>query len=272
MLNDLRTARTEISMESVAGGNPDKVAEQLPTFLDKAAQYLSKTSVLQTLGDFFAIKNLGWLALNIGRRPYSELRGIQVITPAGFKGSLAEYGATLVKAAEAVGDLEADVLAPYGKWVSERIADPASLRSLTNTLKIPGLHPAKTDALQKSLDSYFPDKHDGQAPIYGDVFKRQADWTDLNNQVKKLNTLYSTGKFEAVQKKVAELSQLLDVLAKRIGEESKDFTLSSVTTEQLSKVTLQVAEDIEFYGVLRHRVEEFLQVVGQNVEVVKTQV
>ena len=61
MLNQLRHARDLISMEAVSGGTAeDKAAEKLPTFLDKASQFLTKT-VFQTLGDFFSIKKLGWL-------------------------------------------------------------------------------------------------------------------------------------------------------------------------------------------------------------------
>lgn len=272
MLNELRHARDVISMEAVAGGTAtDKAAERLPSFLDKASEFLSKT-VFAKIGDFLSIKNLGWLALNAQRKPFSEMRGIPVVVPQGFKGSLVEYGSVLIKAVEATEDLESEVLSPFGSWVGQRIADPASLKNLTNTLRIPGLQPLKVDALQKQLDRFFPTKTDVKVPIYGDIFKRQADWGDLNNQIKKLNTLYTNGKFEKVQAKVSELSQLMEVLSQRIVENKTEYELSSVTTEQLSKITFDVAEQIEFYGVLRHRVEEFLNTVTDNVDLVKANV
>ncbi len=35
---------------------------------------------------------------------------------------------------------------------------------------------------------------------------------------------------------------------------------------------MQVAEQVEFYGVLRHRVDEFLRTVELNVDIVKSHV
>lgn len=272
MLDQLRHARDVISMEAIAGGNAsDKAAERLPSFLDKAVEFLSH-SVFNPIGDFFRTKDLSWLALNAPRKPFSEMRSLPVCVPQGFKGSLAEYGVALVKAVEEFQDLEKDVLSPFGSWISQRLADPQSLKSLTNTLKIPGLQAPKLEATQKQLDHYFPDKVDAKEIVYGEIIRRQADWSELYNTVKKLNTLYTNGKFEAVQRKVPELSNLLGVLSNRMGEFKQEYQFSSVTTEQLSKVTYSVAEQIEFYGVIRHRVEEFLKIVNDNVELVKKHV
>ena len=271
MLNQLRHARDIISMEAVAGGNAAAAAvSRLPSFFDKASEFLTKT-VLQSLGDFFSVKNLGWLALNASRANYSELRGLQVVAPPGFKGTLAEYGNTLIKGAEEMDDLYKDVLEPFNAWLGQRVADPESLKNLTNTLRIPGLTQPKIEGIQKQLDRYFPDKAEDKPAVYGELFKRQADWVDLNNQVKKLNTLYANGNFERVQKKIPELSELLRLLSARMAEDksAEVYQFSSVTIDKLSQVIFDVAEHVEFYGVLRHRVDEFVRIVDQNVELVK---
>lgn len=271
MLNELRQARDEISMEALSNEAADQVAAKIPSFLDKAAEFLSK-SVLQKIGDFFGSKDLGWIAVNAARRPYSEVRGIQLDAPQGFKGSLVEYGHDLVKAVEATEDLEKDVLAPYGTWVAQRVEDPASLRSVTNTLKIPGLQYPKVESLQKNLDGYFPDKASTDGYVYGDLIRRQGDWAELNNIVKKLNTLYANGKFEKLQKKLPDVSDMVGLLAKRLNEGEGDIQFSPITVEQLSKVTIQVAEHVEFAGVLRHRVDEYIKAIGNNAELVKSKI
>ncbi len=271
MLNELRQARDEISMEVIAtDAAPTGIAAKLAGLLDQASDYLNKT-VLQKLGDIFTTKDLAWVALNINRRAYSDMRGMAMVAPQGFKGTLVDYGAALIKAAEEVDDLEKQVLAPFAVWLSNALSDPASVRSLTNTLKIPGLQHLNYDAQQKRLDTFFPDKANLNQPIYGDLFKRQGDWNDLNQQIKKLNTIYSNGKFEQVQKKIPDVSQLLGTLVQRLNEENSEFQFSSIQTDALSKVTYQIAEQIEFYGVLRHRVDEFVRTIGQNVELVREQ-
>lgn len=272
MLNELKQTQQTISMEAAAS-DPEalrQTAFRLPAFLDQASEFLSKT-ILRMLGDYLGLKNLGWLALQAQRRPYSEMRGFPAAAPQGFKGSLVEYGKALVISVDELDDLCKDVLDPFGAWVSARIADPESLKSLTNTLKIPGLQPPKLEAAQKRLDRFFPDKTNEKQPVYGELFQRQGDWADLNNIVKKLNTYYANGKYEKVQQKLPELSELMRVLSARISEDktSEVFQFSQVTIEQLSKVTVQVAELVEFYGVLRHRTDEFIKCVADNVDLVK---
>lgn len=269
MLNTLRHARDVISLEAVSGETAaDQAAARLPQFLVKASDFL-KQNIFNPIGNLFAVKDLAWLAMNAQRRPYSEMRGLDMRAPQGFRGSLAEYGRQLEKAVLELDDLQKDVLDPFGTWISQRISDPDSLKTLTNTLRIPGLEAPKLDALKKALDRFFPDKIDARDPIYGELFKRQGDWAEINASIKKLNTIYQNGKYEKVGQKVSELSDLMDVLARRLAEEKKDFAISSVTTEQLAKVTYEIASMIEYYGVVRHRVEEYLKVVADNVSLAK---
>jgi hypothetical protein len=270
MLKEIQEIRDAISMEATAPDTVQQAAARLPVLLDKASEYLSK-ALTQLLGDFAGIKNISWMALNAQRRPYSELRSLRIVAPEGFQGTFVEYGEFLIKTVETMEDLAQDVLEPFASWISQRIDDPDTLKSLTNTLKIPGLRTPKVESLQKSLDAFFPDGYAPNSYVYGQLFKRQSDWLEINDYVKKLNTLYANGKYEKVQKQLPDLTQLLTVLGARISEKKdvETFQVSSITLEQLSKVTFEIAELVEFFGVLRHRVDEYLQVVEANVELVK---
>ena len=64
---------------------------------------------------------------------------------------------------------------------------------------------------------------------------------------------------------------LLRLLSARMAEDksAEVYQFSSVTIDKLSQVIFDVAEHVEFYGVLRHRVDEFVRIVDQNVELVK---
>ncbi|QVD49393.1 hypothetical protein LUCX_323 [Xanthomonas phage vB_XciM_LucasX] len=268
MLNNLRDASETISMEAAGGTAMDKAAERIPAFLSSASEFLAK-NIFAPIASVFGAKDLGWLALRIQHKPFSELRGTQLVAPQGFKGTLAEYGQALVAMVESISDLEKDVLVPYATWLAQRIAEPESLKSISGSLRIPGLDAPKLDSLKKRLDTFFPDKVDERDPIYSELFRRQADWNELNQLSKKLQTLYADGRYEKVQKKVPEIVDLLDVLSVRVSEHKEEFQFSSVAMEQLSKVTFQIAELVEFYGVVRHRVDEYLKTINQNVEIVK---
>ena len=272
MLNEMKEIRGVISMEAAVPDTAQQAAARLPSMLDTASEYLNK-ALTQFLGNFAGIKSLGWMSLNAQRRPYSELRGLQVTAPDGFEGTFVEYGQFLVKTVEAMEDLSQDVLEPFASWIAQRIEDPESLKALTNSLRIPGLRTPKVEELQKRLDQFFP-LNAPRSYVYGDLFKRQGDWTDINNNIKKLNTLYANGKYEKVQKAMPELSHLLTVLAARIAEQKDvaSFQVSSITTEQLSKVTFEIAQHVEFYGILRHRVDEYIRTISDNVDLVKEKI
>lgn len=264
MLHDLRENAMSISMEAASGLEAaDKAAERIPTFLESAAEYLNR-NVFQPLSNAFATKDLNWVANELQRKNYSEMRAIKISAPENFKGSLLDYGNALLAASEDMDALHDKVLVPLDSWVNGRLGDPNSLKSLTNTLKVPGLHDMPIDALNKRLDRFFPDKADTRVPIYGEVIARQSDWKGIADTVRKINTVYANGNYEKVCKKQAELTYSLRLLAKRIGEAPEEYKLSSVTTEQLSKVVIGVAEQIEFYGVLRSRVDQYLRSISDN--------
>lgn len=264
MLHDLRENAMSISMEAASGLEAaDKAAERIPTFLESAAEYLNR-NVFQPLSNAFATKDLNWVANELQRKNYSEMRAIKISAPENFKGSLLDYGTALLAASEDMDALHDKVLVPLDSWVNGRLGDPNSLKSLTNTLKVPGLHDMPIDALNKRLDRFFPDKADTRVPIYGEVIARQSDWKGIADTVRKINTVYANGNYEKVCKKQAELTYSLRLLAKRIGEAPEEYKLSSVTTEQLSKVVIGVAEQIEFYGVLRSRVDQYLRSISDN--------
>lgn len=267
MLHDLRETATSISMEAASGLEAaDRAAERIPTFLESAAEYLNR-NVFQPLSNAFATRDLNWVANELQRKQYSEMRPIKISAPEKFSGTFVDYGNILLAASEDMDALHDKVLVPLDAWVNGRLGDPNSLKSLTNTLKVPGLTDLHVDALNKRLDKFFPDKstiNGSRAPIYGEVIVRQADWKTIADIVRKLNTVYANGNYEKVCKKQTELTYSLRLLAKRIGEAPEEYKLSSVTTEQLSKVVIGVAEQIEFYGVLRSRVDEYLRAISDN--------
>lgn len=267
MLHDLRETATSISMEAASGLEAaDRAAERIPTFLESAAEYLNR-NVFQPLSNAFATRDLNWVANELQRKQYSEMRPIKISAPEKFSGTFVDYGNVLLAASEDMDALHDKVLVPLDSWVNGRLGDPNSLKSLTNTLKVPGLQDLHVDTLNKRLDKFFPDKstvNGSRAPIYGEVIVRQADWKTIADIVRKLNTVYANGNYEKVCKKQSELTYSLRLLAKRIGEAPEEYKLSSVTTEQLSKVVIGVAEQIEFYGVLRSRVDEYLRAISDN--------
>lgn len=271
MLKNLSLQSDFISMESAAGdAGLQKATGRLPDYLSKVSRFLNE-SIIMPITAFASGKDLGWLALNANRYSYPDWRSFRMEAPHGFKGSLAEYGKDLVAATELMHKLESEVLAPYMTFVSERLSDPSSMKSLSTTIKVPGMHDVDYARVAKKLETYFPDKKVSEEPIYSEVIRRQADWVDINNAVQRLSALYGDGHYEAVIKRTRELGDLVNVLADRLTNDKEEFVASPVIVNALSKLTLAVAQQVEFYGILRGRVSEYQESVEASLKQVRTQ-
>jgi len=271
MLKNLSLQSDFVSMESSAGdAGLQKATGRLPDYLVKVSHFLNE-NIVKPITAFAAGKDLGWLALNANRYSYPEWRSFRMEAPHGFQGSLAEYGKDLVTATTLMQKLESDVLAPYMTFVAERLSDPTSMKSLSTTIKVPGMHDVDYARVAKKLESYFPDKKVSEEPVYSDVIRRQADWIDINNSVQHLAAMYNDGHYEAVVKRTRELGELVNVLADRLTHNKEEFIASPVIVNALSKLTLAVAQQVEFYGVLRSRVSEYQESIEASLKQVRNQ-
>lgn len=265
MHKELEYMHSVISLESQSDATVASAAERIPGFLDKITEFFTQ-NVAQPIGTLFSRKDVVWMADNASRRPFNEMRGYRVYVPVGFKGSLADYGQLLLEAAGKMDRILDEVLVPYGRWVAEKVSNPKSLSNLTNTLQIPGLKDLDIRPLEVRLDAFFPDRNRHTTAIYGEVFARQQDWERCSSALRKLEDLYKNGRYDRTRAKVRELSELLEKLAVVIRENRIEYQVSSVTIKQLSDITFEIAKMVEFYGILRHRVDEYARSMQDTVD------
>lgn len=260
MLHELRRQRDIISLEAVSGeGALGTAASRLPSFFTSAKSFFSK-HLGEPITDFFAKKDLTFFARKIQKTPYADLRPIQVSVPAGLKVDYLTYITTLLNSTTAIRSLKFDILVPYAAWLSNKLGNPSSLASNSNTLNIQGYKPHDIEELEKLINDCFvaPQAVQTATMAYGTALKRNTDWTLIAEQMALLEQEFDEKGHKEIVKFVDHTSELLHKLIARIEEDKKkeEYKLSPTTMKAMSETTYAIACEIEFYGLLRHRVKE----------------
>ena len=132
----------------------------------------------------------------------------------------------------------------YSKWAAER-----------NTLK-------------NTLASLYTGKNANDAVRYGNVIKRQADWTEINEKLAELTKRINSIDAKEVKKKVDTLSNHLMLLKENIEKgviknPNKDFNKS------IAQGALEIAEEVEFYALLRYQYDIIITCITRTVEQIR---
>jgi hypothetical protein len=259
MLDELRRQSDTISLEAAAGADSLNTAkEKLAGFFSDVKGFLSK-HLLEPVKNLFADNGIGPFAKRMQKTTYAEIRPIAVVVPAGLSSDLVTYAQALVKSAEATKDLVNDVVGPFQSWVRSKLGNPSSLASLTSSLNISGLRPHKVEELEKLLQSCFHGGN-GTQPVnvpYGQAIKRNQDWYALNDAISRISAAYNDKTHGEIVRQVQDLMEDINTLMTRLKEDPATYAVSGITVQLLSQTTHMVAREVEFYGLLRHRITEF---------------
>lgn len=262
MLDNLRYKRDVIALESISGAAAlESAVNRLPDFFATVrtayAEYLSKP-----LSALLVKRDLAWISDRVTKRSYTDLRPLECFTPPGLKVDYLTYAHALNEGAKAMKKLKTDVLAPYNAWLGTKLGNPQSLTSLTTNLGITDYTPHNTEKLEKAIQACFhtTGRHEVTAP-YGDVVKRNADWNELGKVVDQLDTAFNEVSHQEIIDLVNRTTAQMDRLMQRMAEDPDSYKLSPATLQALAAVSYDIGRELEFYGLLRHRIGEFSKAV-----------
>lgn len=269
MLHELRRASDVISLEAQQG-DLSKATGRLPDFFTglKTAfnEYLAKP-----LSTFFSRHDINWFSREVQKAQYVGLREVEVVTPPGLKVDFLTYAEKLIAGTKAMLTLKQDVLVPFNSWLGAKLGNPSALNALTGNLNIAGLKPHDVEKLHADILACFQDH--GKLEVlstYGNVIKRNGDWNALSKHVADLLNAFSDAHHKEIVALVNQATNLMDQLQRRIEEEPETYKLSPTTLQGLANTAYILGQQVEFYGLLRHRVDEFGHALDQNVNKLET--
>lgn len=264
MLDQLKLASEEISLEAISGGaSVAQALSRLPLYLDNAKQFYVK-NIGEPVKTLFAKKDLVWFAQKVQPVSYVDLREVEVFVPAGLKTDLLSYSDVLLEAASYTNTFRLEVLDPFTKWLAGKLAEPSSLNSLRPALEIEGFEKRDLDKITKKLTACFDEKAANGVAPYGKAVKRNADWTKIVANAVELQARFLKDDHMLVLQQMNKTTDLLDTLLNRIQQEPETYQVSGPVVSSIAKVAYAVAKEIEFYGIVRFRTEEFSHALNET--------
>lgn len=264
MLDQLLQQSEEISLEAISGGaSVAQALARLPQFLDNAKTFYAKnfSDPIKTL---FSKKDLAGFAQKVQPVSYVDLREVEIFVPSGLKTDLLSYSEVLLECAKYSETFRLEVLDPFAKWLSGKLAEPASLNSLRPALEIEGYTKRDLDKITKQLVGCFDEKSADGVAKYGKAIKRNADWTQLVKNSLELQGHFLKDDHSLIIQQVGKTTDLLDTLLTRIQQEPETYQVSGPVISSIAKTAYAVAREIEFYGIVRFRVEEYSHALNES--------
>lgn len=245
-----------ISLESDSGTNAVvRAVKRLPDYFECAKSAMSK-SVLTPIQQLFQSSDNDWYKKKLSTLSYIELQTIEVACPMGFKGDYVKYTKDLLTAVEMAGAVLSKNLIPYSEWLEGKLGDPSTLASLT-TAKVQGLETLKVEDQIKHLQTFFvPDGRENATTQYQHLVRRNADWMEISERMRKIETIMSESYHKAMMEGTQRLTNNLDQLLHRIETDPTAYKLSNATVKTLAEITFESARAVEFYALIRFKVRE----------------
>lgn len=255
MKNSMSLQLQMISLEATSGESALKSAiARLPQYFATVKSFFSD-HIGVPLTSIFTRKDLTWFAQKAAKLNYAQIRTLPVPVPPGLKVDYVKYTQALVNAASHAVHVRTAVLAPFIQWLADNLANPANLAS-----KAPAtaLDTAASRKLQQHASKLMESCFDGLRPVATQplekVIHRMADWSMVTDGALQLQATFAKDDHVQIAAEVRRCSDLIDQLILRIKEDPATYHTSGQTIAALTKAAYNVAQEVEFYGLVRYQV------------------
>lgn len=264
-MEQLQTESGIVAIEAFAGTESlGKAVARLPAIFGSAKAFYAK--YLGNLGAFyFKTKELRDISSKLEQVSYVDIRNIDVLVPEGMVVDLPQYVQTLNQAGATAQKLESDVLKPFETWLAQMLGDPENLRNLTQNLKIPAMRLHDTKAAEKQIQACFA--HTGRREglvKYSQAFRRNSDVGVVAEELEQLEANFGMDGQKRIVQYTDRITMMMGELITLINGNPEKASPAAV--RNLSDITFQVARELEHYGLLRYRITELSNSMGETMK------
>lgn len=196
---------------------------------------------------------------------YIDLTGVASYVPEGLEVTYDEYLVELDKSVERIEGLVSNVLNPFSAFLAGLVTNKeAQLSTFSFNATNKGVEKER-EALLKDLGECFGKGRTQTNVTYGDVVKRNQDWESVLTR-----TIVLTGRVNhidrrVIQKKIAECSQLLETIYKKL-QRGEFENVTPEVVQNFADGAYQVARELEFYSTTVYRVHAYTHSVKRTIE------
>lgn len=267
MLDDLKYRRDVITLESKSGAEAlQHAVGRLPDFFISVRAAFSAYLANPTIQLFvpaaaYSLKKFS------DDKSYADLRKLEAYVPPGLSVDYLTYTEVLKDGAKQMQAIRQDVLLPFSSWLAHKLGNPSSLAAITVNLKVDGFHLHSVEKIEQRIQSCFnPHVKQESLTTYGNVVRRNADWVTLQKDMELLNTAFSDDYHRGVVDLVNRCTSQIDTLMRRMQEEPDVYKISPPAVAALANMCYQIARELEFYGILRNRIQELSHAINTTAQ------
>lgn len=264
MLKEIEETSSLIALEAHVGNESFQSAlSRLPGFLTQLRGFLTGK-----IGDPLATNFLGMRPVPfiraIGKTTYTDFKHVNVFVPQGLKVPYLVHQKVLQSACDHCVTIESNTIDPLVKWLGERIGNPSSFASISSALRPPS---GAVEKIELAYHENFVTNGQKQSEVnYMKAIARQADWNEIMDGIDTMERQLTADLHKRFLEKMSRLDDLLATLVRRIEENPDIYKFSSPALADLATHSYAAARELEFYGLMKYRLESYTVAVRDTVK------
>lgn len=201
----------------------------------------------------------------VSRVGFVNATGKDVIVPEGFIGQWLPYSASLKEQMNKASKVEFMVRA-LNDTLGRLLNDPDQLKSLSGVGHTGPSSLGLDEGMRAIASTYFDGKSNHINRSFGSVIERAADIPAVHNNI---NDATAMDKAHPAKKALVAVERTMQLADSLIPYVSGETGVSKAVMQELIDLTLQIAREMEAYGVLMFRIRQFSEALKDSVKELK---
>lgn len=266
-LESLNLQARFVSIETVDGLTTSGLAmTKLAGFVSDTGRYIKEK--FNAVTAYFNNETIKYEHIDLftNKFKYLDAKDFIVIVPEGFKGNYKDYSDLLLKIyKEFSTKFLKEVVLPYDHYISQLVNNPVLLESLTykHQVKVKDV-----EAYRKQLAKFFTPKFGVEVKL-STVFGSMNEFKVTRENTLALLTLQSDSHIVEIKKAITALDEKLNLLASTISSNSNNINVKSQVANTLSELTMELANEVEFFAVFDNMVNNFIGAMNSTEEIMR---
>lgn len=262
-LEDLEGLARTISME--AGLNPNFTfdsKQRFGQFFKKAGSYFNAMKMPFLAGIKLFSNDLDSI---VGKVGFVDASNKTIIVPEGFVGQWLPYSVLLNETMGKATKTEY-MINSFNSTLGRLVGSPELLESVSGIGYTGPTSLGITNAMVDVGKNYFDGNSNSISRPLGAVVERASDIRQAHNNI---NDAIAKDKAHPASKALAAVQRSMELSERLLPHVDGTGTASKIAVQELIDITLQIAKEMESYGVLLFRIRQFSEALKDSVKEIK---
>lgn len=263
MLNTIRITNEQIALELFSGADAKNLLiNAIPKMIDNIKGFLN----LHTTDEpaiSLTVKENNFIR-TISDKPYSEISLLGAFVPEGLITTYLEYSTPLLHAVEHASVISTKTISNYTTFLAKLASVNGYEKSSFNQESDYKLLEKQRDVINTEIGRCFKPGSSKTDVFVEDVIARGNEWAKVFEINTKMINLINSVNRKELNKKIAECSELLDLITKKIKNNEFE-NISKENVNNLSMGAYQIARELEHFSVTYYRVVSLSESINRTV-------